>query len=165
MGQSTNGIIAYGYDLGGDEGWKLQGLGEYGELPDLPWYNPENEDDEGFQSAAETRLLAEIAEFTEEYPYDEPKETRSAYFERERQAKARIGIKFDTYCSGDYPMFLLATKVITVRRGSVEEIDMTELAVAPEMNGWDEKLQAAVTALGITPIQDKPKWLLASYWG
>lgn len=62
-------------------------------------------------------------------------------------------------------MFLLATRVITVYRGSVKGIDMTALAVEPEMNGWDEKLNTALQVLGITPVQEKPKWLLCSYWG
>ncbi|MFD5491597.1 hypothetical protein ACFWH4_01315 [Streptomyces sp. NPDC127091] len=159
MGQSTNGMLAYGYDLGGEEEWKIREAGEYGELPELDWYDPSNEDGDGFQEAAERRLLAELADFTEtDWSAD-------GYFERERAAKARLGVEFDTYCSGDYPMYLLATKVITVRRGSVKHIDMTELAIAPEMNGWDEKLHAALQALGITPTQEKAKWLLCSYWG
>ncbi|MFF8100157.1 hypothetical protein ACF07S_10335 [Streptomyces sp. NPDC016640] len=159
MGQSTNGMLVYGYDLGGEEEWKIREAGEYGELPPLDWFDPDNEEGDGFQEAAERRLLAQLADFTEtDWRAD-------GYFEREREAKARLGVEFDTYCSGDYPMYLLAAKVITVYRGSAEEIDMTELAIAPEMNGWDEKLNAAVQALGITPTQDKPKWLLCSYWG
>lgn len=156
MGQSTNGMLAYGYDLGGDDGWKLQGLGEYGEFPELPWLD----EDEGFQESAERRLLAEIAGFTETWSSG-----NEGYFEREREAKARLGVAFDTHCSGDYPMYLLATKVITVYRGSVKDIDMAALAVEPEMNGWDEKLRAALAALGITPQQPEPRWLLCSYWG
>lgn len=165
MGQSTNGILAYGYDLGGSEGWKLEGLGEYGELPELAWFDPENEDGDDFQSAAEAHLLAEIAGFAEEYPRDEPQEVRHAYFDRKNAAEAALGVEFDSYCSGDYPMYLLATKVITVYRGYVKDIDMAALAVEPEMNGWDEKLGAAIGALGVTPSQDKPRWLLCSFWG
>jgi hypothetical protein len=157
MSTSTDGILAYGYDLGGGEGWKLQDCGEYGELPELPWFNEDSDDD--FQSAAERRLLAELADFTEtDWQVD-------GYHARQRDAKARLGVEFDTYCSGEYPEFLLATKVITVYRGDVKHIDMAALTVEPKMNGWDEKLRAALTALGITPVQDKPRWLLASYWG
>lgn len=156
MGQSTNGILAYGYDLGEGLGM-IREAGEYGELPPLAWFDPEHDDD--LIEAAGRRLLAELAGFTEtDWQVD-------GYFDREREANARLGVELETYCSESCPMYVLAAKVITVYRGSVEEIDMTELAVAPEMNGWDEKLQAAVAALGITPVQDKPKWLLASYWG
>ena len=161
MGQSTDGILAYGYDLGGDDsGWKIQQAGEYGELPTLPWFDPENEDGDDFQSAAERHLLAEIAGFTERWA-----KGNEGYWDREKAAKAGVGVQFDSYCSGGYPMFLLATKVITVHRGSVEDIDMAALAIEPEMNGWDDKLHAALTALGITPVQAEPRWLLASYWG
>lgn len=154
MGQSTNGMLAYGYNLGGEEGWELQGLGEYDELQ-LDWYDPDEDD---FQEAAEKRLLADIAGFTEEWtPGVE------GYFDRERAAKARLGVKFDTHCSGDYPMFILATKVITVYRGSVKEIDPAELLARPPE--WDEKLRAALDALGINPTQEQARWLLCSYWG
>jgi hypothetical protein len=159
MSTSTNGILAYGYDLGGDEEWKLQDAGEFGEFPDLDWYDPESEDGDDFQTAAETRLLATIAGFTEtDWQAD-------GYFDREREAKARLGVEFDTYCSDSYPMFLLATKVITVYRGSTEVIDMADLAAAPAREGWDDKLRAALDALGLKPTQQQAKWLLCSYWG
>lgn len=159
MGQSTNGMLVYGYDLGSEEEWKIREAGEYGELPELPWFDPDNEDGDGFQESAERHLLAQLADFTEtDWRAD-------GYFDRERAAKEQLGVEFDTYCSGEYPMYLLATKVITVYRGDVEEIDMEALAVEPEMNGWDEKLNAAVQVLGITPTQGKPKWMLCSYWG
>lgn len=160
MGQSTNGILAYGYDLGGDDGWKLQGAGEYGELPPLAWYDTDEESGYGFQSAAETRLLAEIAGFTETWSRD-----NEGYFDREKAAQARVGVELDSYCSGEYPMFLLAAKVITVHRGDAETIDIADLAAAPAREAWDDKLRAALAALGITPTQEQPKWLLCSYWG
>lgn len=160
MGQSTNATLAYGYDLGSEEGWKIEGLGEYGEFPELDWYDPEDEDGDGFQEAAEKHLLAELAGFSERWF-----KGNEGYFDREKAAKARVGVQFDTHCSGDYPMFLLATKVITVYRGDVKDIDMAALAVEPEMNGWDEKLRVALGTLGITPTQEKPRWLLCSYWG
>jgi hypothetical protein len=157
MGQSTDAILAYGYNLGGEEGWELEGVGEYGEMPTLDWYNPEDDD---FQGAAEFRLLAEIAGFTERWHSG-----NDGYFERERAARARLGVEFDTHCSDSYPMYLLAAHVITVRRGSVQNIDMAALVVEPQTHGWDEKLHAAIRALGITPTQGKPKWILCSYWG
>jgi hypothetical protein len=160
MTTSTDGILAYGYDLGGDEEWKIREAGEYGELPELPWFDEDDEEGEGFQEAAERRLLAELASFTETWsPASE------GYFEREEAAKARLGVEFETYCSGDYPSYLLATKVITVARGDVEHIDMVELVEAPNVHGWDAKLTAALQVLGLTPIQERARWLLCSYWG
>ncbi|MEU5608421.1 hypothetical protein AB0H03_06635 [Streptomyces sparsogenes] len=160
MGRSTNAVLAYGYDLGGSDEWKIRESGEYGELPNLAWYDPENEDGDDFLEAAERRLLAEIAGFTETWSGE-----NEGYFEREREAKDRLGVKFDIYCSGEYPMYLLAAHVTTVWRGDIQVIDPARLAADPAEHGWDDKLQAALTALGITPTQDRARWLLCSYWG
>lgn len=157
MGQSTNAMLVYGYNLGGEEEWLLRDLGEYDELPALDWYNPEDEDVD-FQSAAEAKLLADVAGFTEQWHSE-----NEGYFERERAAKAKLGVKFDTHCSGEYPMYLLATKVITVYRGSVEEIDPAELAATPPE--WDTNLRTALNTLGLNPTQEAARWLLCSYWG
>jgi hypothetical protein len=151
MGQSTNAMLVYGYHLGGEEGWQLEGAGEYGELPRLAWYDPESEDSD-FQEAAERRLLAELAGFTD-------------YFTRERAAKAQLGVEFETHCSGDYPMFLLIAKGLTAYRGDVEEIDFGALAAEVEESGAEAKLRAALDALGVRPLQAQAKWLLCSYWG
>jgi hypothetical protein len=162
MGQSTNAVLAYGYDLGGDEGeWKIQETGEYDEIDadKVTWYDDESDD--GFREQAERRLLAEIAGFTETW------ETRTDddYFKREREAEARLGIEFESYCSGDYPMYVLATKVITVHRGSSKVLDLPALMAEPAEHGWDDKLRAACEVLGITPKQERPGWVLVSYWG
>lgn len=157
MGQSTDAILAYGYDLGGEEEWKLQEAGEYGELPELPWYS---EDDEDFQGDAEAHLLKVIAGFTETWSRE-----NEGYRERERAAKERLGVQIDTHCSGNYPMYLLAAKIITASRGDAKDIDLASLTSQPVSEDWDEKLRAALQALGITPNQDKAKWLLCSYWG
>lgn len=157
--ESTDGILAYGYNLDGSDNWKIREAGEYGELPTLPWYDPDAEDGDDFQAAAKRRLLAEIAGFTEtDWRAD-------GHFARKREAEARLGVKFDTHCSGDYPMLLLAAKIITVYRGHVEEIDMPALTAEAEAESWDDKLTAALRVLGITPTQERAKWLLCSYWG
>lgn len=156
MGQSTNGILAYGYDLGGTEGYKVREVGEYGELQ-LDWYDEDENAD--FAAAVERRLL-DASGFTETW-----EDGHEGYFGREREAKQRLGMELYSYCSDDYPMYLLATKVITVYRGEIETIDMGELAEAPSVHGWDDKLRAALETLGLTPTQDRARWLLASYWG
>jgi hypothetical protein len=158
MGQSTNGILAYGYDLGGDEEFKVQGVGEYGELK-LDWYDPEAEDGDDFQAAAERRLLV-ASGFTETY-----EDGRPDYFGRESAAKEALGVEFESYCSGDYPMFVLAAKALTAYRGDCDVIDMAALSDPAVLAGYDEKLSAALAALGLTPVQEAPAWLLCSYWG
>lgn len=156
MGMSASGILAYGYNLGGGDGWEIAETGEYGE-PALDWFDPEAEDTD-FVTEAEKRLLA-AAGFTEtDWQVD-------GYFARERAAKAALGVEFESYCSGDYSQYVLATKVITVSWGEVEPIDVTALQCEPVENHWDDRLRAAVSTLGLTPKQEKPAWLLCSYWG
>lgn len=155
MGQATDAILAYGYDLGGD-GWKLQGLGEYGELPPLPWWD----DEDDFATAAERHLLAEVVSFTETW-----QPGADGYFERERQAKARLGITVETYCSESCPMYLLAAHVTTVKRGDIEAVDPLDLAEKPVLMNWEKSLRRALAALGIAPTQERAQWLLCSYWG
>ncbi|MFI0268593.1 hypothetical protein [Streptomyces luteogriseus] len=160
MGMSTNAMLVYGYHLGGDDGgWLVHGAGEYGELPPLDWYDDEAEDSDGFQESAEQHLLATIGQFTED-------DWRAdGYFDRRRAAKARIGVQFDTHCSGDYPGYLLIAKGITVYRGSVEVIDFAALQAEVQQADADTKLRAALDALGLRPTQEQAQWLLCSYWG
>lgn len=156
MGTSTNAILAYGYDLGGDESeWKVEQAGEYGSLPRLDWFDPDGDD--GFVTAVEEWLLAAAG-------FSETDWRADGYFDRKREAEATVGVKFASYCSGDYPMWIIAAKVITVHRGDVKTLDLDALAREPAEHCWDEKLDAAMRTLGLTPTQDRPKWLLCSYW-
>jgi hypothetical protein len=153
VGTSTNAMLAYGYDLCG-EPWKFREVGEYDE-PVLPWYDEDSDD--GFIEQAEARLLAAHG-LTGTWEDD-------GYYDRKEQAQARAGVEFDSYCHGEYPMWLLAAKVITVYRGDSKVLDLPALMADPAEKGWDDQLAAAIETLGITPTQDKPGWILVSYWG
>lgn len=156
MGNSADGMLAYGYNLGGGDGWEIAETGEYGE-PNVDWFDTED-DDADFVTVAEKRLLA-AAGFTEtDWQVD-------GYFAREREAKATLGIEFESYCSGDYPMWILATKVITVSWGEVAQIDFAALGRDVIKGDWDDKLRSTLAILGLTPKQESPRWLLCSYWG
>lgn len=157
MGQSTNAMLVYGYNLGGGEDdWHVEeATGEYGELK-LDWYDEDSED--GFIEQAVARLLR-AAGFTEtDWRAD-------GYFARKREAEKGLGVEFESYCSGDYPIYTLAAHVITVHRGDCELLNLDQLARMPAENGWNDKLTAALRTLGITPKQAEPAWLLVSYWG
>jgi len=163
MGVSTDAILAYGYDLGGGDEWKVREVDEYGGLLPGPagWVpDPETEEDYDLIELAERRLL-DVSGFTETY-----EDGRDGYFGREREAKEALGVEFETYCSDEYPMFVLAAKVHTVRRGYVADVgEFIAAADEATRQEWDAKLASAVAALGVTPVQEKPKWLLVSYWG
>lgn len=153
MGQSTNGILAYGYNLGGGDGeWQVAEADEYGGLT-VDWLDPESED--GVETAIEERMLASVG-FTEQW-----QPGIDGYFDRKKAAEARLGVELESYCSGDYPMYLLAAtgSVQTAYRG---DCDPASFDIDPS---WDGKLAAALAALGMTPTQDQAKWLLCSYWG
>lgn len=160
MGQSTDAMLVYGYHLGGaDIGWLLEDLGEYEGLPALDWYDPDDENSDGLQESAERHLLAQLAGFTEtDWQAD-------GYFTRQREAKGRLGVGFDTHCSGDYPGYLLIAKGITAHQGDVHEIDFPSLAAETKAAHADAKLRAALDALGFRPTQERAQWLLCSYWG
>ncbi len=156
MGNSADGILAYGFNLGGDEGgWEVaEADSEYGEWkPD--WYD---EDEEDLAGDAEKRLL-EVAGFSEtDYKAE-------GYYDRKREAEARVGVELVPYCSFDYPIYVLAAHAITVYQGHAKEIDWAELERQRVSEGWDDKLTAAREALGVTPKQEQPKWLMVSRWG
>jgi hypothetical protein len=155
MGQSTNGMLVYGYNFG----WEIEEVGEYGEWHPS-WLNSDSDEDESGDviEAAGKVLLASVGFAETDWRAD-------GYHDRLRAAEAQLGVEFDSYCSGDYPMWCLAAHITTVYRGDVKEIDFGALEKARVDGGWDGKLAAAIQALGVTPKQAQPRWLLVSYWG
>jgi len=98
-------------------------------------------------------------------------EDEDGYFDfgtavEERLVAAGIeGVHITTHCSVDYPMYLLTTYSRTSWRGDVGRVDAHEMVARPPAEGWDVKLDAAMTALGLTCDQERPSWLLCSDWG
>jgi hypothetical protein len=151
MGTSTDAILAYGYDLDGPDGeWQIREVDEYGS-PTLDWW-----DDDDIIEAVETKLLAATG-FTEtDWQVD-------GYFTRRREALAAIGVEVISHCSGECPMYILAAHSTTARRGGPKTVDPADMAALQK--DADARLARALEALGMTPTQDKPAWLLASDWG
>lgn len=146
MSVSTDAILCYGYNLGGGDGaWELAEEGEYGDL-ELDWIG---EDDDLVEVA--TRRLLVAAGLDPDRHYD--------------LAMTPVGVDFEGYCSDSYTSYILAAKAITVSRGDCEVLDFVALAAETEAGEYDAKLASAIHVLGITPKQDRPRWLLVSYWG
>jgi hypothetical protein len=159
---SPSAFLAYGYDLGSGESWKFRETDEYGYLDParIAWYD-DDDDASDFIEQAGRRLLAEIAGFTETW------DTWSGdgnFFTAESAAKGRLGVVFETYSYGEYPMHVLAAKVIDVGDDTALAVDLAELVAHPDRPQWDAALFDAVKVLGITPEQDKPSWLLCAYY-
>lgn len=161
MGMTARAKLVYGYDLGTLEDFKAAERSEYGS-PELPWFNEDETDEDGeeadFGTAVENLLYA-AAGFTEKWSRD-----NDGYFDRKKAAEERIGVDLDHSGSHEYPGFILYA------RGSKRSVEWSDtmaldLDVLAATYDWDTKLAAALTALGITPTQDRPKWLVFPSYG
>lgn len=130
MGQSTNAMLIYGYDLDTADGWKIVEASEWGELS-APWYDEDSELDSDW--------------------------------DRQEAVKEHYGVWFEGHCSDGHTMYALVAPANTARRGYPELIDWRELDGQRVRDGWDAKLARVLEVLGITPKQESPAWLLASY--
>jgi hypothetical protein len=162
MSTSTNAMLMYGYNLGSEEqGWEIQELDQYGgiDYSRVEWLAHDEEAEElDFREMIDERLLASVG-FTEtDWKVD-------GYYDRQRAARARLGVTLEDHCSGDYPMWVLSACTITARRGWVETVSFADLAQRVVDEAMGDKLAAAIKALGMTPKQERPAWLLCSYWG
>lgn len=154
MGMSSRARLVYGYALGGNEdgeGWLVEEANEYGE------WEPDWMGDDDLISAAEQRLLASVG-FTET-DYKSP-----GYFDRQRDAEARLGVELVPH-GYELSCYALATHKVTVEWGDTAVLDFAALESARVAGDWDSKLAAAVGALGMTPKQAKPAWLLLAVYG
>lgn len=146
MTTSTDGILAYGFDLGDDFGF---------DGDDTPDWAAEDDNGRIDWAGDAQRALLTATGFTEVY-----EDGRAGYFAREREAEAALGVAFVAHCSDGYPMWLLAASSQTARRGFPEPVDMALPA------GADERLAWAVETLGLDHLKGRqPTWLLASWRG
>ncbi len=159
MGMDVEATLAYGYDLGTLEDFAASQRSKYGS-PELPWLD-EDDEDTGFPDAAEKVLLA-AAGFTEEWT---PTSRDDGYYDRKRAAKERIGVHFDYAGSHEFPGFILYAKGSKKSADWAETIPLDPTEIAAPRPEWDAKLAAALTALGITPTQDRPCWLVFPFYG
>jgi hypothetical protein len=166
MGQSTNGVMIYGYDFGDPSSLLLaeaatSETNPYGYLK-TSWHDDEH-DEVVDEDGTELGVIALMTKrLYEAIPDAKPAESD---WEREEVVKERLGVWFESYCSGDYPMYVLATAEFTVYRGDAKVVDVARLADDPAAKGWDAKLAEALRILDVHPTQERPAWLLASYWG
>ena len=162
MGSNAYAHLAYGYHLGSGEDFKAAERGEYGE-PKLPWLPVDEDGDTDYSDFAEEverRLLASVG-FTEEWA------PGINFHEREKVAKEQIGVELTHSGHVDYPGWLLIASAseTSVEWAQVMTLDPAEMIRQSNRELWDTKLAAAVTTLGITPVQHSPKWLVFPSYG
>ena len=157
MGTTTRAELSYGYRLQGNDGqWLVKEVhpedsDEYG--LNLDWLD----DEDSFDDMAMKRLLAALAGFTET-DWRAP-----GYFDRKREAEARLGVAFGR-TGWEADDLLLVTKQYGAYLGDAEEIDPAEM-IAAAGAAADERLGQALEVLGMTPLQERPAWLLTAYRG
>lgn len=161
MDPDPDGILVYGYALGGpEEGWKIDGLAKWGSLI-TPWYRCEDDD---FATLADRQLLIAHG-FTEGYPEEYTPGAVDAYYARRKAAERAIGVEVSSCGGNEYPGFLLRTYRVSAEWSETVVIDWPALEARRVAEDWDGKLAAALTALGLKPLQDRPQWLLTSAYG
>lgn len=139
MGQSTDALIAFGFDLGED-------------IEDFDVFTSDDED-LGIDEIFDAHIGV--------VPYKEP---GWVSHDEDEKIRAAAPAELIRHCSGDYPMYFLAvpgTKKLA-RRGYPEAIDPGHMEVPAE------KVSAFLewcTKHGIEVPEEGPHWHLFSDWG
>lgn len=166
MGTSTDGILAYGYDLDGQDGLnavEAQPREKYGSgYLKTSWYDEEAEGQATDEDGDELSLI----EILEKRLYDAIPDAPEARYswQRDDLVKTHYGVWFESHCSGDYPMYILATHAVTAHRGHPKTLDFAALEAQRVAEDWDGRLTRALAILEVTPLKPAA-WLLASDWG
>lgn len=158
MGTIIKAELSYGYRLqGGDGAWLVREVhpedsDEWG--LNVDWITEDDEDN--FDEIAKLRLLASVG-FTEtDYHAD-------GYYDRLRAAEARLGVELER-TGWEFNDLLLVTRQIGAYLGEAEPVDPAVLAAEQASDACD-RLRAALAVLGLTPLQEKPAWLLTARKG
>jgi hypothetical protein len=136
MGISTDGILAFGFDLG-LEGEKPEFLGDHEDIDEMV--------------TAEAGLTA-----PEHRDYE--RDWRE-YWKAKKAALAACPIELIEHCSGEYPMYIIAVRGTGgyARRGYAQKVDTSPPA--------PEKIEAARAWCEAHGIEwQEPCWLLASFY-
>lgn len=144
MGVSTDALLAYGFDVGGPEDWRVR------EADGDPNWTPawcDNDEDAGGDVEEAASILDTLC-LARRWP----------------TVLGESAVRLETHGHPDYPGYLLVAHVMTAYRGTAQVIDRSELERLRVVEDWDGRLNAACKTLGITPVQERPAWLLASYW-
>jgi hypothetical protein len=161
MGMNTQGIVAYGYNVG--DSAPVTGLGEDEDWRPADFTGDHYEFD--FRDWAERKLMAAAGHPVEEDGYFDPEDT-----------KKHGGVWFEAEGYGENPGYLLVA-FETHSYDSPNDIDFTELERRRVEEGWDDKLAAVLEILGIPGFtypediykdvkrEQSPRWMLTSYYG
>ena len=137
MGSTPRAHLAYGYDLGYIEDFKATERDEYGG-PELTWLG---EDGGSWDFGARVESVLEAADVR--------------------------GVELEFSGGDDLPGWVLTAtgSKRSVAWSEAMELEPAEMIAQPNRGLWNTKLADALSALGITPTQDGPKWLVFPSYG
>lgn len=144
MGNSIEGILAYGFDLGGAGTWHLQGVREYD--PWRPsWIYPGDQagvDDEtyDYQSKMTERLAAHDLDSLEVVTYGD------------------LTVE-------DGMGYILAAWSMQTRGASTASPHLADVQARRLIERWDDQLMQALKVLDIRPWQPQPLTILSQSYG
>lgn len=153
MGRSLDASVVYGYDLSDPDTVRIREVDEYDTPTSLDWYDSGGE--ESFTKAVIRRLYESIPD-AEPVEYD---------WQRDRMVRERLGVWFVHAGADEYETDILVAGEGPEAHWGSAVLDLDELRDRPAVEGWDAKLAAALAALGITPTQDRPRWLVYPSYG
>lgn len=157
MATLAHAHLAYGYDLGDDEGWHVTApLDEHGGLA-APWWNDGGE--EGNRVEAATQIYDALYAAIPDAP-TEPNPNRRA-----EAAKQHYGVEI-TFTGNDrfegWLLIAVGSEQIATNAGSIV-LNLHDMEHPP--NEWFHQLTDAIETLGISPAQDWPHWLVFPSYG
>lgn len=161
MGMDPDARLAYGYRLGDSDKFDLaEATGEFGELV-VDWYDDDRKDN------FETQLWARLYDLT-----PEPRPAVEYDWQKEDAARSHWNVDIVHSGSHDYPGYILTVtgdntegSYRSVEWSDSMELDLHAMVSGPEQMTWDARLAAALKALGLTPTQAGPKWLVFPFYG
>jgi hypothetical protein len=154
MGVSTDGCLAYGLVLDeGEPSWIFE---------DSDWEVIIAEKLCGLKPPSE--------------PYEGNEKIHREYWDKQKIALKEIDLCFENYCSGDYPIYMLAiaSTVKTAKRGYPEKLNDFDSKVHLYREGnnpyllescWNDELKKACKKLDIKYDSKQVGYWLYSYWG
>lgn len=182
MGVSTDGILAFGIELG-EEGKFWLPRDEDGDII----YNEDEDEDEELDFETwweEQNGVSQKAIWAEYYAWEKDNKTGdyehdnglvakyeklnpnwrkrlNNYYDEARRVAKDCPVELVWHCSYDYPMYILAVKdaSFSASRGNPEEIDPENLHIS------EEALDEFTSFCEEHKIEGTPKWWLASMWG
>lgn len=140
MGHATDAILAYGYDLG-------------------PSYVPSVDHCDGWK----VREVDQYGGLTVPWWSDDSDFDFLQAATAQLDAAGANEVKIETHCADRAPSYLLVLGVTVAHRGEPIQLGLADRLRWLYRSNWDDKLAAALRALGLTPLQSHPTWILASY--